>query len=436
MIKDQQVPLQSKDGPYQHQKSPMALAKISELENSFIYKIFFWTAGVSCLVVWSSIMSINSYWSARFSQNVATYFPFVYMAGALISFLSFIKLNNLISLNKRIFVPPIYLCISFIVVAIIGELMDKSVVKETIFYVIIFLNGFVSELFQFSISSYVFCFGYYEIAAFTNGTSLAALICSTLSFIIFLTVDANDYFLQITLNVVMISIVLALALLVFYLYFKDFVQKYQKDGYENLTNNDEDLALVEEIEQAAFEEIKNHYNKLIENSKIESLPDIMEVFCQIWKFCLFLFMTFAITFSVYPAYIFKLNFFDIESGVKYPLIVFMFGLLDFIGKFGNSLYGLQYNHWFHVLGFGRYFIPVALILSYSIGDGFLKNAVWFSFVFLVVVALSNGVYVSACFSLSSESVQNSHKAVCGYLMMMFMLSGIVLGSIVPMIFLS
>ena len=82
------------------------------------------------------------------------------MAGALLSFLSFDVYNRRISFFSRLYTIPIIMVFGFISLFLVGELVDKGGVKNGVFYVVIFLQGFVNETLQFTIVRYVFFWGW------------------------------------------------------------------------------------------------------------------------------------------------------------------------------------------------------------------------------------------------------------------------------------
>jgi hypothetical protein len=86
----------------------------SSRKRTFLEPLFFWASGLITLITFSSIMSLSAYWEDRWSATINTYYPFVYMAGATISFLLFDCYNRAISFFLRIYLIPSLMVLSLV----------------------------------------------------------------------------------------------------------------------------------------------------------------------------------------------------------------------------------------------------------------------------------------------------------------------------------
>ena len=107
-------------------------------KRTFLQIAFFWICGICCLITWNSIMSLSGFWTAKFSNTINTYYAFMYMFGALCSFFTFDCLNKIFSFYLRIYLTPIIMSLSFVLLYCIGDFMDKSNWKNTVFLVVVF----------------------------------------------------------------------------------------------------------------------------------------------------------------------------------------------------------------------------------------------------------------------------------------------------------
>lgn len=184
-----------------------------------IEAIFFWSVGLCCLIVWNSIMSLSAFWQESFDSETNSYYPFVYMSGALVAFFSFDAFNRYFSFWLRIYGIP-FLLIQFFM--LMGTVQYISFLNKTamiiIFYIIIFLLGFTNELFQFTLARYVSCFGYKPIAEYNAGSSLSGIIISALS--LFQQIPNMQPSTALIFNQILVGLSQVICLAIFGLYFK------------------------------------------------------------------------------------------------------------------------------------------------------------------------------------------------------------------------
>jgi hypothetical protein len=218
-------------------KTPMCDTQTSlreintDRKRAFLEPLFFWASGVICLITFSSIMGLSAYWEDRWSANINTYYPFVYMAGATISFLLFDCYNRAISFFLRIYLIPSLMVLGLVFLCVLGELVDKGTLKNVLFCVTVFLAGFLNEAMQFTLVRYVFfgfnkfrycsSLGYREMAEYNNGTSLSSVLVGILGFIINFWVESLLY--AVVLNIAASCFILCFGFPVAILYFRKIV---------------------------------------------------------------------------------------------------------------------------------------------------------------------------------------------------------------------
>jgi hypothetical protein len=91
-------PKEPRGNPVEFQKRPE--------QKTLIWKSFFLFGGVSSLFVWNAVISLNEYWSQKFSDSVTSYYSFTYMLGSWISFFAYDITNSCLQFQYQMTIFP------------------------------------------------------------------------------------------------------------------------------------------------------------------------------------------------------------------------------------------------------------------------------------------------------------------------------------------
>jgi len=180
-------------------------------------------------------------------------------------------------------------------------------------------------------------------------------------------------------------------------------------------------------------EKKQHVNDTLKSmEKKQSIKNIFDAWKVVWKLCCMNFLQFAITFSVYPNFVFDLNL-GTTAPWRFPLIVLIYSCMDFIGKLINTYMQMREGMLFWIICYTRIVFVPLFMLTHFYKNNPVLSSIYFGIGLQLLMAFSNGVCVSACFSIASEKGIKEIRMVTGYLMVASMFFGITFGCIWPII---
>ena len=152
-----------------------------------LWSSFFYISGISTLIVWNSVLSLTGYWTQKIKPGIQNYYGFYFMIGSFLSFLFYEKINSKIGWFVQIVVWPILMTLIFFIYILVGECLSTSDLETTraaIFLIGCFIQGFINNCLQTTISRYVFAFGPTEISSYTAGTGIAGFGVALVAFIL------------------------------------------------------------------------------------------------------------------------------------------------------------------------------------------------------------------------------------------------------------
>lgn len=234
-------------------------------QRQLLWKSFYWFAGVACLFVWNSILSLNQYWNAKFKDGIQNTYPFFYMQGSFASFFLLEKVNKWLTFKIQVSQFPSIMAITFYIDLMVGEFIDREqypTLKLIIFLIVIFIQGFVNNLLQTVMTRYVLNFSPKDITNFTTGTALAGVGSGLTSFC--LTYTPLDVTNQFIVYLSLVTIQLIIMSIIFYAY----VDRY---GKEDNFRQDLKMAVTHGKEKNKMMDLKQNQmkrsHKSSENSK-------------------------------------------------------------------------------------------------------------------------------------------------------------------------
>ena len=156
----------------------------SVIEKPFLWSLFFWFTGMTSLVCWQAVLSLNAYWIPKFGDGVDAYYPFFYFAGSVFSFFLYDAINKVMTFKMQMTIIPIILSVSFYSLFIIGETMENGTdLKKYIFMGICVEMGFTGNILQTTASKFCFNFRVKDITDYTSGTALIGFLCALVGLI-------------------------------------------------------------------------------------------------------------------------------------------------------------------------------------------------------------------------------------------------------------
>ena len=204
-----------------------------------IWTLFFWFSGMASLFIWQSILSLIDYWNDKFQDGIAVYFPFVYMSASFFNFIFYDMINQCINFRKQQMYIPVFMIITFYGQFILGETVDKNKqehLKLSIFYTIVFFQGFLNNQIQTTLSRFCFNFDGGDITNFSSGNSLIGVICSSLTLVLSLcNLSMKNQFI---IYLGFTSILLFLTIMNFYYFIKTFVDVKTKNSLKDVNQTE------------------------------------------------------------------------------------------------------------------------------------------------------------------------------------------------------
>jgi hypothetical protein len=147
------------------------------------------------------------------------------------------------------------------------------------------------------------------------------------------------------------------------------------------------------------------------------------------------FLNGAVTYVVYPNLCFELNI-GTQEKWKYPLVIFIFSCMDFMGKTLNSKVQLKAGWLFYTAGVMRLLFVALFLFPHYFKEVEFLHSVWYGIGVIGLCAFSNGIIGSACFSIPAEVGTQEIRKVSSYLILTGMFLGITFGSFWPILILN
>lgn len=385
------------------------------VEISTIHYLYFWMSGLSSLFVWNCMLSLSDYFEDRFSPEATRIYPFFFNVGGFMSFFLYDRIRAHIEFKRVSIVFPIFLVSVFILIYLIGEYGGpRSGFKFNILLALIFLSGFINNIFQVSKIQYSFKFTYLEITYFNTGTGLAGIIANLIALtnasLLEQTAFATKGLVYLVFQVLIIGTIL-------FIFGKYFATNPPEISDQEAVDASTEVDSVKGSIAAAEEPLAN--------------PSIADTFGRILPCYCNMTLTFAISLGLHPAINFALGLGMQNISMQIQIILLIFNLGDSIGKYSYGVFPLKDGWTPYIISMSRFmFVVIAIWIFMPEGEyPTMSGKPLLSVPFNFLLALSNGFMTSALFSLSSERVPNSHKKNSGFLMTQGLLLGVSYGAL-------
>ena len=116
--------------------------------------LFFWMSGLTTLLPFTVLISMDQFWRDKFNKDATKYYPFISNGSGLLALLFYDRLNRISSFKTQIKWYPVIVGMSFpLLYAISFMASDKEQLKwvdlkNILFLAVVFLMSFVNTLLQ------------------------------------------------------------------------------------------------------------------------------------------------------------------------------------------------------------------------------------------------------------------------------------------------
>jgi uncharacterized membrane protein (DUF485 family) len=92
--------------------------------------MFFWVAGLTTLLPFTTLVSMDDFWKKSFRQDATNFYPFFSNGGGLIALIFYDKLNRMASFKTQLKAFPVIVGLSFPLLFAIGETFSTKEEKS------------------------------------------------------------------------------------------------------------------------------------------------------------------------------------------------------------------------------------------------------------------------------------------------------------------
>lgn len=116
--------------------------------------LFFWVAGLTTLLPFTTLVSMDEFWKKNFRQDATNFYPFFSNGGGLLALIFYDKLNRMASFKTQLKVFPIVVGMSFPLLFALGEFFKTEkeqswlAWKNITFLAIIVLQCLINTILQ------------------------------------------------------------------------------------------------------------------------------------------------------------------------------------------------------------------------------------------------------------------------------------------------
>lgn len=100
------------------------------LDPSLIYgkshTLFFIFSGLTTLLVWTSIISLDEFWKKYYNKEATKLYPFLVNIGGLVALILYDRVNKVFSFKTQLRYFPFSLTFSFVILYLVGLYLDKT----------------------------------------------------------------------------------------------------------------------------------------------------------------------------------------------------------------------------------------------------------------------------------------------------------------------
>jgi len=138
------------------------------------------------------------------------------------------------------------------------------------------------------------------------------------------------------------------------------------------------------------------------------------------------------TFAVYPGVMLAFTINSLDENWQVLLMVTTFNIFDTIGRWSSSFRSLYNRTMSVVVVFFRFIgIGVFCLLAFKVTFGYeFMSAYWLCFVNIAVFGLTNGFATGTLLILAPEVFEGPEKEYSGYVMVISMNFGIMIGTLI------
>ena len=88
--------------------------------------LFFWVSGLTSLLPFTTLISMDEFWKERFRHDATNFYPFFSNGGGLIALVFYDNLNKIASFKTQLKVYPIIVGLTFPILFCLGQFTDKK----------------------------------------------------------------------------------------------------------------------------------------------------------------------------------------------------------------------------------------------------------------------------------------------------------------------
>ena len=391
-------------------------------KKTLFWRFYFILGGMMCLICWNSILNLTSFFIKTINPTIYTNLGFGYCLGGLLSFLLSPILFKRLKTKTTIYISLLLNLLTFLSVILICLSKLKETPKVYLTTTIITINGFFSTTFQSKIAAIASSVSPAEIALYCIGTGLIGALSNILSFLIsyFIEEVKDDNLRSLSFQTYVYIGVIGLF---FVLYFVCEIcfEKFYGDTLDNPEEREMEII---------FDEILIHGDSERSMGEVRIVVTAFDVLFG-------LFFNYTIVLSIIGCFLIEAQLaFDQPkndgkgNGFTIPIFIFFYNVFDTVGKYlPSSLFfkSTTLLHFCCILGllFWGYYV---YILNFDDAPSFMVNPYFRCFI-PSLLGILNGFYTNNFMvHAASRFKKKMEKGKTGYFSVLFLLSGIAMGT--------
>jgi len=387
---------------------------------------YFLMQGIGTLISWNAILNGLDYFTKQFEGiNVAFNFPIAVFVAQAVANLAIMKLSKKLSFTKRIIGPLVILSIILFSIPIVTSKVAQTTEGFWTLMGILFLLGFAGTVYQSSVSGLVSFFPGKYTSLFLSGTGFAGLVMNALRTIAILVFESGETVTTDTMTHEIIfyfafaSLILICCMIAHMVFIKtDYYLSHAK--LINAGKEDKEISLT----YNDYEGVSDGRASVQEETS--GIATMIQVFKDAKVFILCLLINYIQTFVFYPGIMLKKPT-ELEFSWKIVTMTTVFNIFDIVGKHVAQNRNSYNQNTVVVATASRMAFFFTFIIQVVADIPFL-NTLFFAYLNIAVFAFSNGFITTASFIMGPEKVEGKKKEVAGFLSMIGLTTGIMLGT--------
>jgi len=385
--------------------------------------IYFLMQGTGTLISWNAVLNGLDYYNAQFAAlgfDSFTLLPIaVFVAQGAANFL-ITKITKAFTFNQRILGPLIILSIILFTLPIVTHFVTGTVGGFWVIMGLLFVLGFFGTIYQSSVSGLMSFFPGKYASIFLSGTGAAGLVMNALrsiAILLFSTGDGNTTSNgQIVFYFGFASLIMIGCMIIHLIFIK--TEFYTSKAGLTEGEKDDQEASITVSEGLLESEGPSETQLMIQVFKAATLP----ILCLLTNYIQ--------TFTFFPGVMHAKPTGSFIDPWKMVSMLTVFNIFDILGKAVAEKRDKYNERVLMIVTAARFVFFFTFVIQVIAPNMFIFNTLGFCYINIAVFGFSNGFVTTASFIMAPEKVEGKKKQLAGFLSVIALTTGIMLGTFV------